>query len=260
MNYLIKNCTIINPSDAHNKESAGMDILIEGGRIVRIDRNIPSIETCRIIDGTELYVSRGLFDMHVHLRDPGYCYKEDIISGTQAAIVGGFTSVVCMPNTYPVNDSIETTKYIINKAEKQGYCNVYPIGAITKGLQGKELSNIAGMIHVSNGRRPFIGIVAISDDGNPVMDSNLMEEAMETAKNYSIPVISHCEDKNLSKNGVMNEGEISKFLNLPGIPKVAEEKMVERDIKLAKKTGCHLHIAHVSTKRSVELIRRAKRR
>ena len=252
MNYLIENCTLIDSLDTQCKEKSNIDILIEGGYITKIGNNITTpLADYKIISGEGFCVSRGLFDMHVHLRDPGNLYKEDIVLGTQAAIAGGFTSVACMPNTYPVNDNIVTNKYILDKTKKQGCCKVYTVGAITKGSRGENLNHLNDEFCSS--------IVALSDDGNSVMDDFLMEGAMRVANYYNIPIISHCEDKNLSKNGVMNEGKISKFLNVPGIPRAAEENMIKRDLKLAKKTGCHLHIAHVSTKGGVELIRRAKK-
>ena len=190
--------------------------------------------------------------MHCHLRDPGYEYKEDIETGTRSAVVGGFTSIACMPNTNPVIDNQAMVKYIMSKSESVGVVNVYPIGAITKGLDGKELSEI--------GELKFSGVVAISDDGKPVMDASLMRRALQYASMFETPVISHCEDITLVDDGVMNEGYTSTHLGLKGITRAAEEVMVARDIILAETVNAPIHIAHVSTKSSVDIIRRAKSR
>jgi dihydroorotase len=205
-----------------------------------------------IIDATGKLVFPGLVDMHVHLREPGFEYKETIRTGTAAAVRGGFTSVCCMPNTNPVNDNESVTEFILKKAAAEGTCSVHPIGAVTKGQKGEELAEFT-MMHEA-------GCVAFSDDGRPVMDSLMMRRALEYSRILNIPIISHCEDVSLSLGGVMNEGLLSVTLGLKGIPAQAEEIMVARDILLAELTGGRLHIAHVSTAGSVELIRAAKKR
>jgi len=275
MRILIKNGHIIDPSQGIDRVG---DILIEDGKIkeIRIQK-IPSSNPptpplakggkggfarwgqevgnesdSRIIDAKGLYVLPGLVDMHVHLREPGFEYKETIKTGTMAAVKGGFTTVCCMPNTYPVNDNASVTEFIIRKAAQEGYCTVLPIGAITKGQKGKELAEIGTMINE--------GCIAFSDDGHPVMNSLIMRRALEYSKTFDVPVISHCEDLTLSEGGVMNEGLMSVTLGLGGIPAEAEQIMVFRDILLAELTGGRLHIAHVSTEGSVNLIRDAKKR
>lgn len=260
MRILIKNGHIIDPSQKIDEVG---DILIEDGKIKELmmqdagykmqDRKIKDHESdSRIIDAKGLYVLPGLVDMHVHLREPGFEYKETIKTGTMAAIKGGFTTVCCMPNTYPVNDNASVTEFIIRKAAQKGYCTVLPIGAITKGQKGKELAEIGTMINE--------GCIAFSDDGHPVMNSLIMRRALEYSKTFDVPVISHCEDLTLSEGGVMNEGLMSVTLGLGGIPAEAEQIMVFRDILLAELTGGRLHIAHVSTEGSVNLIRDAKKR
>lgn len=227
------------------------DLLAENGKIVEISGDIDA-EGCEIIDAEGKYVLPGLVDAHCHLRDPGYEYKEDIESGTRSAAKGGFTSVACMPNTNPVIDSESVVKYILNKAKNEGYVNVYPIGAITKGLKGEELAEI--------GELKFAGAVAISDDGKPVKSSSIMKKAMQYASMFDIAVISHCEDTDLAEEGVMNEGYVSTALGLKGIPAAAEETMVARELILSEYLDIPIHIAHVSTALSVELIRNAKKR
>jgi dihydroorotase len=204
----------------------------------------------KIIDASGLYVLPGLVDMHVHLREPGFEHKETIRTGTRAGIIGGFTSLCPMPNTNPVNDNPTVTAYIIRKALEEGFCKAFPIGAITKGQRCEELAEM-GLMHEA-------GCVAFSDDGRPVMNALIMRRALEYSKAFNAPIISHCEDINLSDEGVMNEGFLSTKLGLKGIPDASEEAMIARDIILATLTGGRLHIAHVSTKGSVELIRRAK--
>jgi dihydroorotase len=205
-----------------------------------------------VIDAAGLLVTPGFIDMHVHLREPGYEYKETIRSGTEAAAVGGITSVVCMANTDPVNDNGAVTRFIVRKAEEEGRVHVRPVGAISKGLQGESLAEI--------GELKEAGIVALSDDGCPVVSSQLMRRAMEYARTFNLTVISHCEDPYLSAYGSMNESEVSLELGLRGIPSAAEEIMVARDVILAEWTGCPLHIAHVSTAGAVRMIGEAKER
>jgi len=251
MNILIKNGHIIDPSQ--DIDGIG-DVLIENGRIKEIILR-PSMVMQRapdwkLIDATGLYVLPGLVDMHCHLREPGFSHKETIRTGTLAGLKGGFTSLCSMPNTNPVNDNETVTEFILRKAYAEGACYVYPVGAITKGQRGEELAEL--------GRMHAAGCVAFSDDGRPVMNSLIMRRALEYSKVFEVPIISHCEDLALSEGGVVNEGKVSTRLGLKGIPKEAEEIMIARDIMLARLTGGRLHIAHVSTKRGVELIRRAK--
>lgn len=205
----------------------------------------------RTINAEGMFVIPGLIDMHVHLREPGFEYKETIKTGTAAAIRGGFTTVCCMPNTFPINDNASVTEFIIRKS-LDGLCTVLPIGAITKVQEGKEL--------VEMGTMKDEGCIAFSDDGLPVMNSLIMRRALEYSKAFGLPIISHCEDLTLSEDGVMNEGLLSMTLGLRGIPAESEQIMVFRDILLAELTGGKLHIAHVSTKGSVKLIRNAKTR
>ncbi len=248
MKLLIKNGHII---DVKTEMDGIFDLLVMDGIISEISKDIVA-EGCEIIDADGRYVLPGLVDAHCHLRDPGFEYKEDIESGTKSAAKGGFTSIACMPNTNPVIDSEPVIKYIIDKAKKEGYVNVFPIGAISKGQNGEELAEI--------GEMKFAGAVAISDDGKPVKNSSLMKKAMQYASIFDIAVISHCEDLELAEDGVMNEGYTSTILGLKGIPAAAEEAMVARDLILAEYLKIPVHIAHVSTARSVELIRNAKKR
>lgn len=259
MKILIKNGHIIDPLQGINGIG---NILIEGGKIAKIKmQKTPPLATkgtrrvgydseLQTIDANGLFVIPGLIDMHVHLREPGFEYKETIKTGTMAAIRGGFTTVCCMPNTFPVNDNASVTEFIIRKASQEGHCFVLPIGAITKLQKGEELAEIGTMRNE--------GCIAFSDDGNPVMNSTVMRRALEYSKAFNVPIFSHCEDLSLSEDGVMNEGLMSATLGLKGIPHEAEEIMVYRDISLAKLTGGKLHIAHVSTEGTVKLIREAK--
>jgi dihydroorotase len=210
-----------------------------------------SLPAERIINAKGMFVIPGLIDMHVHLREPGFEYKETIKTGTEAAIRGGFTTLCCMPNTFPINDNASVTEFIIRKS-LEGLCTVLPIGAITKGQKGEEL--------VEMGTMKDEGCVAFSDDGRPVMNSLIMRRALEYSKAFGLPIISHCEDLTLSEDGVMSEGLLSITLGLRGIPAEAEQIMVFRDILLAELTRGKLHIAHVSTEGSVKLIRDAKKR
>jgi len=246
MSILIKNATVVNGSGIVN----GVDIYIENRKIKEIKKNLQA-EADRVIDATGLYVLPGLVDAHCHLRDPGFEYKEDIASGSRSAAKGGFTSIACMPNTNPVADNPAVVTYIIEKARKEALVNVYPIGAITKGQKGEELAEIGSMKEA--------GIVAVSDDGRPVMKSSVMKKALIYAGQFNLPVISHCEDLDLAEEGSMNEGFMSTKLGLRGIPSAAESAMVARDVILSRYTGIPVHIAHVSTKESVEIIRNAKK-
>lgn len=245
MAILIKNIRVIDPASKTDKVK---DIYIEGSKIV----SKPSKEPETVIDGKNKIAVPGLIDVHSHLRDPGQEEKETIKTGTRSACKGGITTVFCMPNTKPVTDNAPSVEYILLKAQKEGKVNVLPIGCITKGSLGTELAEI-GILKKA-------GIVAVSDDGSPVASSQVIERALEYTKMFNLPVISHCEDKDLSRTGVMNEGKNSMKLGLRGIPAQSEEIMVSRDIMLTELTGGHLHIAHVSTEGSVELVRQAKKK
>jgi len=226
-----------------------LDVLIDGGRIVKLGKDLQGEE---VIDARGKIVCPGFIDMHTHLREPGREDEETIESGTHAAAAGGFTGVCCMANTSPINDNQAVTDFILHQAKTHAAIAVYPIGAITKGLKGGEMAEF-GDLKAS-------GCVALSDDGRPVMNSTLMRRALEYAGMLSLPIIDHCEDLNLSGSGVMNEGFTSTRLGFRGIPAASEEVMVARDIILAELTGSPVHIAHVSTAGATRLIREAKSR
>lgn len=249
MKLLIKGGRVIDPANGIDEVT---DIFVENGKISEIGVN-PDLEgvEMQIIDATGKVVTPGLVDMHVHLREPGQEYKEDIESGTKAAAMGGVTSVACMPNTDPVVDNEAIVSYIVEKAKEVGYVNVYPIGAISKNLEGKELAEIGSM--------RFAGAVAVSDDGHPVEDSGLMRRALIYADMFDIPVISHCEVMSLA-DGSMNDGDVATAMGLKGISRAAEEVMASRDIIVAEAEDKRVHIAHISTRGSVELVRQAKKR
>lgn len=249
MNLLIKGGRVIDPSQ--NIDDT-LDVLVENGLIKEIGKNLTAHADVKSIDASGKYVMPGLIDMHVHLRDPGLEYKEDIVSGTRAAVAGGFTSVCCMPNTKPVIDNKAIASYIINKAKTDGFCNVFPVGSITYGLSGDRMSEM--------GELKESGCVAVSDDGRPVTSPELMRRSLQYASGIGIMVISHAEELELVGEGVMNEGFTSTELGLKGIPCVAEDIATARDIMLAEYTGAPIHIAHVSTKGSVRIIREAKSR
>ena len=252
MKLLIKNGNVIDPSQNIEKK---MNILVDGNLIKEYTKNINELEkrkNVKVIDAKNLVVTPGLIDIHVHLREPGYEHKETIRTGTLSAAAGGFTSIACMPNTNPINDNASVTDYILLKARTEGIVNVLPIGAITKSEEGEELAEIGEMYQA--------GCVAISDDGMPVTNSNLMRRAMEYVRAFDLPIIVHAEDKYLSDDGVMNEGKTSTMLGLKGIPNASEEVMISRDIFLSELTGTALHICHVSTEGSVRIIRDAKKR
>ncbi|RLE04142.1 MAG: dihydroorotase [Candidatus Aminicenantes bacterium] len=246
MKILIKNGRVIDPLT--NIDDT-LDILIQDGRIVEVKAKIDTSEA-QTIDASRLVVTPGLIDMHVHLREPGFEYKETIASGAKAAAQGGFTSIACMPNTSPPNDNRGVTEFILAQARKVNLVNVFPVAAITKGLQGKELTDMADL--------QAAGAIAFSDDGQPVSSSLIMRRALEYAQMLNTLIIDHCEDRELSAEGVMNEGEWSLKFGLQGIPAVAEEIIVARDILLTRLTGSPLHVAHLSTKGSLELLRWAK--
>ena len=246
---LLKNGRVIDPV---NGRQAKADLLIEHGRIVALPKKGRSMPpNIQVIDCSGKLVVPGLVDMHVHLREPGEEYKETIQSGARAAAAGGFTAVACMPNTKPINDGGAVTKFILEKA-LDAAVRVYPVGAISKGSRGEHLAEFGEMQEA--------GVVAVSDDGRPVANSQLMRRALEYAGNFNLPVISHAEDLHLAQNGAMNEGVFATKLGLKPIPGSAEEVMIYRDISLAELTGRPIHIAHVSTRESVSLIRRAKKR
>ncbi|NDC24863.1 MAG: dihydroorotase [Proteobacteria bacterium] len=248
---LIKNGRVIDPSQ---NLDAITDILVRDGKIVAIGKAIPvrPDEPLESLDVSGLVVTPGWIDIHTHLREPGGTHKETIETGTRSAAAGGFTSIACMANTQPVNDSSYITTYIRQKVSSDSPVNVFPIGAVTKGLKGEELAEIGSMREA--------GIVAISDDGKTVMNAYLFRKALDYSRRFDLVVISHAEDLNLKGRGVMNEGFNSARFGLRGVPKAAEEVIVARDIYLAELTGARLHIAHASTAGSVALIREAKRR
>ena len=229
------------------------DIVVERGKITKI---IPAGKfkekgpRLSVINASGKIIVPGLIDMHVHLREPGHEYKETIATGGKAGVAGGFVGVACMPNTDPVNDSSTVTEFILNQARKANLLKVYPIAAITKGQHGETLTEFGDLREA--------GAVGVSDDGFPVSNSEVMRRAIEYARYHNLVIITHCEDMHLSEGGVMHEGFVSTQIGLQGIPAASEEIMVQREISLAKLTGCPVHIAHVSTAGSVELIRRGK--
>lgn len=253
MRILIKGGRVIDPG----RVNGPADVLIDNGKIVAVGQKLDppagkADPSTTIIDARGKLVLPGLVDLHVHLREPGFEYKDTIQTGTAAAVAGGFTSVCCMPNTSPVNDNQSITEFILEQARLAGNAHVFPVGAITKGSEGKELAEIGELRHA--------GCVAISDDGQPVMNSLIMRRAMEYALAFDLPVIDHCEDLHLSEGGCMNEGLVSTQLGLPGIPSAAEDVMVARNLALAELTTARLHLAHLSTAGSVRMVRAAKSR
>ena len=249
MDLLIKGGRVIDPSQGVD---ALLDLLVIDGVVKELGTGLTAPAGARILDAASLVVTPGLIDMHVHLRDPGLEYKEDIISGTKAAAAGGFTSVCCMPNTKPVIDNKTVASYVVNKAKAEGFANVFPVGSITQGSKGDNLSEM--------GELKEAGCVAVSDDGRPVVNGELTRRALEYARGMGIMVISHAEDISLAGNGVMNEGYVATELGLKGIPWVAEDSATARDVYLAELTNSPLHVAHVSTKGSIRIIRNAKAR
>jgi len=247
MKTLIKNAAVYDPKNNLNEK---LDILIEGKTIIEINENIKD-QGYKLIDAEEKIVIPALIDMHVHLREPGYEEKETVKTGCEAAAAGGFSAVAAMPNTNPVADNPAVVEHL-NLKSKEALVKVYPIGSITQGSEGKKLSEIGTLAKT--------GVKALSDDGQPVMNSEIMRRAMEYASAFNLPIIDHCEDKNLSKDGVMHEGYYSTIFGLQGIPAASEEVMVARDIVLAEMTGIHLHIAHLSTEGSLNLVKDAKER
>ena len=254
MNILIRGGHVSDPG----RVNGPAEVLIENGKIAAVGTDLlaggrqghsSGLEP-RIIDATGRLVLPGLVDLHVHFREPGQEFKETIQTGTAAAVAGGFTSVCCMPNTLPVNDNQAITEFILEKARAAGQANVFPIGAITKGSEGKELAEIGDLRNA--------GCIALSDDGQPVLNSMVMRRAMEYALAFDLPVVDHCEDSLLCEGGCMNEGAVSTELGLPGIPAAAEDVMVARYLSLAALTGARVHIPHVSTAESVRMVRDGK--
>jgi len=243
---LLKGGRVIDPASGFD---AVADLLVANGKIAKIAPSI-SADGARVIDAGGLVVSPGFIDIHVHLREPGYEYKETIQSGALAAAAGGFTAVCCMANTKPVNDNGSITRYILEKAKEAKGARVYPIGAATKGLDGKELAEIGEMKQA--------GVVALSDDGRCVMNAKLFQNALKYASMFDLTVVEHCEDESLSKDGVINEGDVSARLGIKGIPAPAETVIAKRDIDIAAYTGCRVHLAHISTKEAVSAVRSAK--
>lgn len=246
MSILIKNGRVLNPSENIDKV---MDIYVEDGIIKEKSESIEK-NADKVIDAKGCYVMPGLIDLHVHFRDPGQTYKEDIETGSKAAAKGGFTTVCCMPNTKPVVDNADTVTYIIDKAKEVGLTNVLPVGAVTMQMAGRETTDIEQLKKA--------GICAISEDGKSVMNSGVYRKAMKEAARLDIPVLAHCEDINLVEGGVINLGDKSEELGVKGISNAVEDVIALRDILLARETGATLHLCHCSTKDSVEMVRQAK--
>src|SRR5918911_1292562 len=248
MRLLIANGYVV---DTTQNVNGGRDVLLEDGRVAALLKSgEPVPEGAQVFDATGLVVAPGFIDLHAHLREPGQEYKETIESGARAATAGGWTSVCAMPNTDPVNDNPAVTRFIIEQAERVGMANVFPVGSITKGSKGAELSEM--------GEMKMAGIVAVSDDGRPVPTAGMMRRAMEYARGFDLTVVDHCEDRSLAAGGSMHEGRWSLMLGLRGIPAAAEEMDAVRDCSLAELTGARVHLAHVSTRGAIEAVRRAK--
>ena len=246
MLLLIKNGTVINPGDQTQAEA---DVLVEDGMIKKIGAALP-VKAERVIDAAGCYVMPGFIDMHVHLRDPGQEHKETVETGLRAAVHGGFTTIVAMPNTKPIVDNPDVVRYVHNKAQDIGLAHVLQAGAMTRGERGEELSDIEGLVEA--------GIPALSEDGKSVMNAQLCREAMTLAMKYDIPVLAHCEDRNLVNGGVVNEDGNAQRLGLKGIANSVEDVIAARDMILARETGAALHLCHCSTKGSVQMLRFAK--
>jgi dihydroorotase len=244
---LIKGARVIDPG---SKLDGKRDILIRERRVVRVERSIAD-RKARVINARDLIVVPGLIDLHCHLRDPGRPDEETIESGSHAAVAGGFTSICCMPNTEPAIDNDGLVNYIYREAARVGLCDVFPIGAITKGREGKELTEFGELLRA--------GAKGFSDDGDTVADSNLLRHAFEYSRVFDVPIFEHPIDKSLAQDGLMNEGLVSTRLGLQGSPAIAEELIVARDLMLARFTGARLHLCHISTAGAVDLIRKAKR-
>jgi dihydroorotase len=246
MSIVIKNGRVIDPATNTDRIA---DVLIVDGRVAGVAPNLSSPKA-EVFDASGMIVAPGFIDIHVHLREPGFEHAENLESGSRAAAAGGFTSICCMPNTKPVNDSATVTSYIVQQAKAKAVVNVFPIGAITKGSAGEELAAIGAM--------KSAGAVAISDDGLPVMNARVMRRAMEFSRSYDLPIIQHCEDLNLSAGGDMHEGAQSVRWGLRGIPAASEDVMVARDLVLAQMTGAHYHVAHISTSNAIAMVNYAR--
>ena len=249
MKRIVRGGRVVDPSQGLDAE---LDVSIEDGLVAALEERLEPEEGVEETDARGLVVVPGLIDIHVHLREPGFEYKETVETGVMAAAAGGFTAVACMANTEPVNDSRSVTEFILRQAARHPYARVYPIGAISKGMKGEELTEVGEMVAG--------GAVAVSDDGLPVRNAALMLRALMYARHFGVPVIQHAEDLDLTGDGVMHEGEWSTRLGLPGIPGLAEDVMVARDLLLLSETGGRYHVAHLSTARSLEMVREAKRR
>ena len=249
MKLLLKGGRVVDPGTGRDGE---LDVLVEGGRIARVDRSIPAggAEVVELRKGW--VVAPGLIDIHVHLREPGQEHKETIASGAAAAVAGGFTAVACMPNTDPVNDHAGITQFIIKKAADANLARVYPIGAVSIGSRGEQLAEL--------GELKSAGCIAFSDDGRPIATALLMRRALEYAGMLGLPIVDHCEDPSLKGDGVAHEGFHASALGLRGIPGLAESLMVERDVSLAELTGAHVHICHMSARQSLRAVRAGKDR
>ena len=248
MKLLLKSGRVVNPATNFNDI---VDILIEDEKIVKIGADLQS-DDAEVFDATGLIIAPGLIDMHVHLREPGQEAKEDIGSGTRAAAAGGITTVACMPNTSPVIDNSVLVQGIAQRAQQDGVVKVKVVGALSKGQEGKELAEIGDMLEA--------GAVAITDDGHYVDSAKLLMNGLDYIARYDLPIISHAEDNTLTEDGVMHEGAVSAMLGMKGRPAVAEDIAVSRDILLAEYTNARIHIAHISSKGAVELVRQAKKR
>lgn len=247
MSLLIKGGRLIDPA---TKRDGRFDILVKGGKVCKVDQEIADSEADEVLDACGCYVVPGLIDLHVHLREPGFEYKETIRTGAMAAARGGYTSICPMPNTKPAIDSPEMIRWLKEKAENESVVNIWPVGAVTKGQLGKEMTDIAGMARA--------GAVAISEDGKSVMDTKIYKQAMIEAKNAGITVLAHCEDKTLVGQGALNAGAVAEKIGVQGIGNDVEDIITARDILLAKSTGCRLHLCHCSTKDSVKMVKLAK--
>jgi dihydroorotase len=249
MRVLLKSVHVVDPAAGRNGE---FDVLIDGTRLVHIEKNLAA-EGARVVELPRGFiVTPGLIDIHVHLREPGQEHKETVATGTASAVAGGFTAVACMPNTTPVNDSASVTEFIVKRAAEAALARVYPIGAVSLGSKGQQLTEIGDLVKA--------GCVAITDDGRPVETALLMRRALEYASMFGIPVIDHCEDPSLKGDGVAHEGPTASMLGLRGIPGAAESIMVERDISVAEMTGGRVHIAHMSARQSLRAVRDGKAR
>jgi dihydroorotase len=249
MRFLLKSVHLVDPVAGRNGD---FDLLIDNGMVARVDKNLPA-DGAAVVELPRGYlVTPGLIDIHVHLREPGQEHKETVASGTASAVAGGFTAVACMPNTDPINDHASVTEFIMKRAAEAALARVYPIGAVSIGSKGEQLTEIGDLCKA--------GCVAITDDGRPVLTALLMRRALEYASMFGIPVIDHCEDPSLKGDGVAHEGPTAAMLGLRGIPGAAESVMVERDISMAELTGGHVHVAHMSARQSLRAVREGKSR